>query len=442
MQFNSIQFIFYFLPVFLAVYYILPANFGTTVLAAGSFLFYGFAVGWDPLALGVLFAAFFTAFFGGMAAESEKRRWVFWPAVFCLGMSLVFFKLFLWGILLPVGMSFYVFQLIAYLADVYRGKIRAERDVIDFFAEVFLFPKLLSGPIASSRDLQKYARRPHRKLFTFHMGLQEFILGLGLKVVLANRLGGVWAQGSTVGFEQVSTPYAWLAAVTFSMRLYFDFYGYSLMAVGLGHMVGWNLPMNFLEPYSAKTVSDFYRRWHATLGRWFRDYIYIPLGGSRRGTARTLLNLAVVWALTGFWHGVGGGYMMWAGILFALIAAERLFLKKPLEKSRVVCHIYLILAIVLSWVPFAAGSAGEAVTVFSRLFAVGGVGMTADFLDCLPKYAWLLAGGVFFATPLPRKLWGKLQKTALADVFLFFLFWACLYLVATARQDPFIYFDF
>lgn len=405
-------------------------------------MFYGFAVSWNPMEVGVLLVVFLAAFFGGIAVGRQKYRWLFWPLTIFLVLTLFFFKLYTGGILLPVGMSFYIFQLISYEADVYRGVIPAERDVIDFYAQMLMFPKVLSGPIAQNRDLRRYARRPHKKLCTFHMGLQEFILGLGLKVILANRMGGVWSQGHVFGFETVSTPFAWLAIITFAMRLYFDFYGYSLMAVGLGHMLGWNLPMNFLEPYSAKTVSEFYRRWHATLGRWFRDYVYIPMGGSRKGTARTILNLAVVWALTGFWHGVGGGYMLWAGILFALIAVERLFLRKYLEKSKVVCHIYLILAIVLSWVPFAAGSVGEAVTVFSRLFAVGGVGRTADFLYWAPKYVWLVLGGVFFATPIPRKLWKRYQKTVAADVFLFVLFWVCLYFVATAAQDPFIYFDF
>lgn len=442
MQFNSIPFIFYFLPLFLAVYHIVPSKARAAVLSAGSVVFYGLVTGWDVLSLAVLAAAVVLAYVGGLAVERWNSGLILGVTVMYLAGVLVFFKLWLGGILLPVGMSFYVFQLISYVADVRMKKLTAERNFISFCAWTVMFPKLLSGPVTPNAELRKSTLRPRRKPVTVHMGLQEFILGLSLKVLLANRLGGVWGQGEILGFETVSTPYAWLALITFCMRLYFDFYGYSLMAVGLGHMLGYNLPMNFLEPYSSRTVSDFFRRWHATLGRWFRDYIYIPLGGNRRGLARTLLNLAVVWALTGFWHGVDGGYMLWAGILFLLIANEKLWMGRHLDKSRVLSHIYVVIAIILSWVPFAAESIPAAITVYGRLFAVGGVGDLSDFISWAPRYAVLLVAGLIFATPIPRKLWSRIYRKWYADALVFVLFWVCVFFIATSAQDTFIYFSY
>ena len=442
MQFHSIEFIFYFLPAFLAVYYVLRGTARQAALAAGSLLFYGFAAGWRLLPMGSLLAAVSLGYLGGLLLGRWPKRWALLPLCAVFAGGLVFFKLYLGGVLLPVGMSFYVFQLIAYLADIVRGRVSPEKNPLRFLAETSMFPRLLSGPIADSAELQRDCRAPRVGLFTFHMGLQEFVLGLALKVILANRLGGVWAQGAVYGFEAVSTPFMWLALATWSMRLYFDFYGYSLMAVGLGHMLGYNLPMNFLEPYSAKSVSEFFRRWHATLGRWFRDYLYIPLGGSRRGTARTILNLAVVWAVTGFWHGVGGGYLLWAGFLFLLIVNERLWLRKLLDKSRVLCHVYVVAVILLSWVPFAAGSVQETLVVFRRLLGVGGVGAVEDFRHWFPMTARLFALGLFFATPVPKLLWRRLQKKVWADLGILALFWACLYFIATSAQDPFIYFQY
>ena len=187
-------------------------------------------------------------------------------------------------------------------------------------------------------------------------------------------------------------------------------------------------------------MSEFYRRWHATLGRWFREYIYIPLGGSRRGTARTILNLLVVWALTGFWHGVGSGYMLWAGITFVFILMERLWLRKLLDKTRVLCHVYLVLAIIMSWVPFAAGSVGAAVTVFGRLFGAGGSFQNVgDFLPWLRDYWPFVTLGAVFMTPVPGRLWLRVRRSGWADVLLFVLFWVCVYLIATSGIDPFMY---
>ena len=443
MQFNSIPFLFYFLPLFLAAYYLAPEKWRMGILSFGSLLFYWAASGYRWWSLGVFAALAALAFFAGRFLEEKpERRWLLISVAALTGV-LVFFKLYAGGACLPVGMSFYIFQMLAYLIDVYRRRLSAERDPVVFAAQAAMFPKLLSGPLMDPAELQSQTKGPTVGLEKFHSGLQLLILGLGLKVLLANRLGGVWGQAAVVGYESISTPFAWLALVTYSMRLYFDFYGYSLMAVGLGRMLGFELPMNFLEPYSAGSVSEFYRRWHATLGRWFREYIYIPLGGNRQGTGRTILNLAVVWALTGLWHGVNAGYVLWAMFLCLLIVNERLWLRKYLDRTKVLRHVYTVLVILLSWVPFALGDFGSIGVFLGRLFHVGaGLGDGRDYVIWFREYVWLMLAGVVFATPLPKKLWRKVREHALTDAALFILFWAVVYFIATSAQDPFMYFDF
>ncbi len=442
MQFNSLDFIFYFLPVFLAVYHLAPKGARGYILPAGSFIFYGFATGWSFIDIAALILCLAWTLLAGLALEGRKNSWLLALAVSVPAGALIFFKLYRGGELLPPGMSFYVFGVIAILVEIKKGRLPVRGYVKGLTTQITMFPKLMSGPIADPVELKRQTERPHKTLYTFHLGLQQFIIGLGLKVLLADRLGGVWSRAVMAGFESVSTPFAWLALLSFSLRLYFDFYGYSMMAVGLGHMLGYHLPMNFLEPYSSKSVSEFYRRWHATLGRWFREYIYIPLGGNRKGKLRTVLNLAVVWLLTDLWHGVGGGYLIWAGALFLLILNERLWLRKYLEKTRVLPHIYTVFFILLTWAAFAAGTGERTIALFSRLFGVGGILDISDFLTWGARYACMLLAGVFFATPVPKLIWERIKRRWYADALLFAVFWAAAYFMATAGQDPFMYFDF
>ena len=225
--------------------------------------------------------------------------------------------------------------------------------------------------------------------------------------------------------------------------LYLDFYGYSLMAIGIGKMLGFDLPANFLEPYAARSVSDFYRRWHATLGAWFKQYVYIPLGGNRKGLLRTLLNIAVVWLFTGLWHGVGGNYLLWAGFLCLLIINERLWLGKLLEKSKVFSHFYVVAVILLSWIPFAIGDWNSMVLFIGRLFGQMGTPLDpADYLQWLDMYRWLLLGSLFAMTPLPGMLWKKIKHTLWADLIVFVPFWVVVYFLATTAQNPFLYFRY
>ena len=441
MQFNSIGFLFAFFPLFLIAYRLIPGKARSGFLVLASLGFYILAAGWQAAVLLVIIT--FLAYFAQCWLDRVRRGWLLG---ICLGLTaavLIFFKLFRGGAYLSAGMSFYLFQIAAWLIDVYRGNIPSEPNILTFSEQIVLFPKLLSGPLVKPRELAEQAEKRRFSLENVYSGLRLLILGLAMKVLIANRLGGLWAEPAVIGYAHISTPAAWMALTAYAIQLYLDFWGYSLMSMGLGKAIGYDLPENFLDPYASRSVSEFYRRWHATLGAWFRDYVYIPLGGSRRGTGRTLLNLAVVWLFTGLWHGVGGSYLLWAGFIFLLIVLERLFLKKLLDRSRILSHVYVVLAIFLSWVPFAIGGWGDMVTFLGRLFGLGGPAANAqDFVQWVPIYAGLLAGGAFLMTPLPRKIWNKVKNSVFTDLFLVVLFWIVVYYIATAAQDPFLYFQY
>ena len=441
MQFNSLEFIYGFLRLFLLVYYLIREQFRCHVLVIGSLAFYGLATGWSLMGLPVLIAATILAFFASKTLAMRKKPWLLGLWLLLFGGMLIFFKIFCGGKYLSAGMSFYLFQIAAILIDVYRGRMRLEYDPVRFASYVVMFPKLLSGPIAAPAQLRSQERKWNITWERFAEGLRCFILGLSMKVLLAGRLGGIWAQAKIAGYDTISTPYAWLALVEWAMELYFDFYGYSLMAVGLGKLLGYELPRNFRHPYAAGSVSGFYRRWHMTLGAWFREYLYIPLGGNRQGSGRTILNLAVVWLFTGLWHGVGGNYLLWAGFLCLMVILERLGLSRVLDKIGPLSHVYLVFVILLSWVPFAIGDFGDMITFLGKLFGGGNTLNPRDVMG-LSNYIGLLSAGVILATPLPERIWKRIKNSFLGYLMLFVLFWASVYLISTSAQDPFLYFKF
>ena len=443
MQFNSIQFIFGFLPLFLAVYYIFPPKARNVVLILGSLAFYTFSSSGNYRPAVLLVLCTVLTFLAGLTLSRPSRGWLLAVYLLLMAALLTFFKVYAGGKHLPAGMSFYLFQMAAYLIDVYRLKFLPERNLLAFAGQMTMFPKLLSGPLMNPRQLQLQCKYITPSYDEFHEGLQELIVGLGLKVLLANRLGGLWAQPAIIGYKSISTPAAWLALIGYAMQLYFDFYGYSMMAIGLGRMLGYSLPRNFNDPYAAKSVSEFYRRWHVTLGSWFREYVYFPLGGSRKGKLRTVLNLAVVWLLTGLWHGVGGNSLLWAGFLCLLIINEHLWMGKLLKKTHVIGRLYTAFVILLSWIPFAVGDWNQMLVFCGRLFGFCGEALNPrDFILWGRDYVGILAAGVVFATPLPRKIWEKVRYSTAADIVLFVLFWVVVYYIATAAQDPFLYFQF
>ncbi len=442
MQFNSLEFLYGFLPLFLVVYYMVSQGLRPMILFAGSMVFYVLASGGNYWWAAILLGCTAISYLSGRILYKWKNACILAFFLLIFGGVLVFFKLYNGGRHLPAGMSFYLFQITAYLIDVYRGKVAGEKNVIRYANQIVMFPKLLSGPMVNPRELSsQMQKRPTRE--SVRSGVQLLILGLALKVVVANRLGGIWAQANVMGFASISSVYAWFALVSWAMQLYFDFYGYSLMAMGIGRMVGFYLPENFIDPYASKSVSEFYRRWHASLGAWFREYLYIPLGGNRKGIFRTLVNLAVVWLFTGLWHGVGGNYLLWAGILCFFVILERLWLRKFLERSHVLCHVYVVFVILLSWVPFAVGDWNQMLIFFGKLFGqVGGTINTMDFMPLISMYSGILLLGAFLATPIPRRIWTRIKESTLADVLLFALFWVVVYFISTAAQDPFLYFQY
>jgi alginate O-acetyltransferase complex protein AlgI len=443
MQFNSINFIFYFLPLFLAAYYIFPDRFRNTVLILGSFIFYYFAGSNKLLVLGLLLGSILFTYIVAQLLEKKRSGWILGVALVAMTAVLMFFKLYDGGKLLPAGLSFYLFQLAAYLISVYRKDIQADQSLSAFSVQTVMFPKLLMGPLVEPASLQSQVAKPDISISNFHMGLQELILGLGLKVLLANRIGSLWAQAAVVGYESISTPFAWMALVAFAMQLYFDFWGYSLMAMGIGQMLGFKLPENFRDPYASRSVGEFWRRWHASLGAWFRVNIYFPMGGSRKGNLRTVFNLLVVWAFTGIWHGIGGNYLLWAAFLVFLIINERFWLGKLLKKTYVLCHVYTVLAILLSWLPFAVGDWDQMVMYLGRLFGTAGQTLNPnDYIIWGQEYLKLLIAGVICATPLPRMVWNKIKNSFVADILMFVLFWVVVYFIVTSAQDPFMYFQY
>lgn len=442
MQFNSVLFLFCFFPLFLAVYYLFPRSWRNGLLVLGSLVFYYYAGSNKFLVLGLLIGTTLFTWLVGRGLWRKRPLLLAFGLCVLLGL-LAALKYYDGGRYLVAGLSFYLFQQAAYLIDAYRRAVEPEGNLIRYSAQIMMFPKVLMGPLTDPADIQRQVRCPEFSFENFHRGLQELVLGLCLKVLLSDRIGGLWAQAGTIGYENLSTPFAWIALVSFAMRLYFDFWGYSVMARGIGHMLGFHLPENFLDPYASGSVSEFWRRWHATLGTWFRKYLYIPLGGNRKGTMRTLLNLLVVWLFTGLWHGTGGNYILWAMILFFFVMNERLWLRHVLEAVGPVRYLYTVLVILLSWVPFAIGDWGSMVIFFQKLFGTGLPALNpADYIPWLRDYLWLLLAGVVCATPVPRYVWNKIRGSALTDVLIFALFWVVVYFICTSAQDPFMYFQY
>lgn len=440
MQFNSILFLFGFLPLCLILYRLIPARARGVFLVAASFVFYGCNTG--AWAVGALAGSAAIGWLAQRHLARSRSRCLLTVTLLLFAGVLTFCKIYGGGIFLTAGMSFYLFQLTAVMVEVYRGKLPAQR-LMDFLEQIAFFPKLLSGPLVAPADLARQQKDRNFDLTNIYEGLRLLILGLSMKVLLANRLGGLWSEPQVIGYSDISTVAAWMALIAFAMELFLDFWGYSLMAMGIGRMFGYRLPENFLDPYTSRSVSEFYRRWHASLGAWFREYVYFPLGGSRCGTARTLLNLTAVWLFTGFWHGVGGNYLLWAVFLLVFIGLERLFLRKWLDKSRVFSRVYVLLVILLSWVPFAVGDFSQMCIFLGRLFGLAGSAANPrDYVSWLSMYAPLLIPGGLLMTGIPRKFWQKYRGKLWMDLLLILLFWMSVYAISTAAQDPFLYFQY
>ena len=447
MPLNSLPFLFFFLLPFFGVYYLAPLRWRNGVLFLGSLVFYAVGI-WETPWQGplLLLLTVLTWYLRVLLSQGRGGRWLL-PMGLTLLFGILFgFKLYssVLGGGIPLGMSFYTFQMAAFLVRASREREKTEKlSLLDYATGILMFPKFLSGPLAEPGSLSRQLHKRRYSAGKFDYGLRTFVMGLGMKVLLADRIGALWRQVKALGFASVSSPLAWLGIVSFGLQLYFDFAGYSQMALGLGQMLGFRLPENFQTPYCARSVSEFWRRWHITLGAWFRDYVYIPLGGSRQGKGKTMRNLLIVWLFTGLWHGFALHYVCWAMFLFFLIAMEKLWLGKLLERSGPLAHVYVVFAILMSWVFFAAPSLRSAVAYFGRLFPFFGTGeKTVVLLRDFWKYLPLLGLGILFATPWPRKLWDRMRGSVLDTVVCLLVFWGCVYSLSVSAGDPFMYFAF
>lgn len=470
MVFSSLPFIFLFLPIFMIIYAFIPSRYRNHLLFIGSIGFYAFGTLKNPLYILLIIASIAVNFGLGIAIdrkEKYRKQWLL------LGLFYNFAWLFLFkyadfffsglnlltslilpqtkfvfptlNLLLPIGISFYTFQAVSYLIDVYRKNIAAETSFINLGTYICMFPQLIAGPIVTYSSVSEQLKSRLFNKNNVIEGGKSFILGLGLKVLLANQIGNLWSDIAAVGFESISTPLAWMGALSFTFQIYFDFYGYSLMAIGLGKMLGFNLPKNFCHPYLSLSMTEFWRRWHITLGSWFRAYVYIPLGGSREEKARTILNLSVVWLLTGIWHGASLNFMLWGFSLFLLIAIEKLGLKRFLDKHRVIGHIYMMFCIPLSWMIFAITDFSQMKIYFSRLFPIlqASQGLFQnDFIKYGKTYGIILIICLLFCTKLPQTIYKKIKSNTLCGILFLAAFWGSVYCLFIGLNDPFLYFRF
>lgn len=312
---------------------------------------------------------------------------------------------------LPIGISFYTFQTMSYTIDVYRGKAKVQRSILDFGVYVTMFPQLIAGPIVRYSDVEDRLHNRKPDIIGISHGLKRFVTGLAKKVLLANTIGKLWADISVMEFDGLSVFSAWIGVLAFAFQIYFDFSGYSDMAIGLGEILGFRFPENFNYPYVAASVTEFWRRWHISLGSWFREYVYIPLGGNRKGLPRQLLNILIVWTLTGIWHGAGWNFLLW-GLWFALLLmVEKLFLGKALARlPRGIGMLYNALAVLLGWVLFALGTPAEIGGYLAAMFGAGGNLIDSQGLYLFGEYFILFAIAAAAVTPLPGLIARRLEK--------------------------------
>ena len=344
--------------------------------------------------------------------------------------------------MLPLGISFYTFQSISYLVDIYIRKIKSENSLIKYAMYVFMFPQLLSGPIVSYDYINEQLDKRKKFLKNVFIGFKYFIVGLGFKVLLANRIGGIWNDILMIGIESISTNLAWLGIIGYSLQIYFDFYGYSLMSIGLGKMIGFTLPDNFKTPYLSVSMTEFFRRWHITLGTWFKNYIYIPLGGNRKGKLRTLFNLLVVWLLTGLWHGANYNFILWGLVIFAIIIIEKLWLKEYLDRHKFVGHLYMLFLIPITWAIFAITDLQQLIIMFKKMFTFNEGLYLLDYIKYFKIYGILIILGIICSTGVVEKFIIKKQNNIFTISLLIIIFCSSIYYLYIGLNNPFLYFSF
>ncbi|MBQ1328560.1 MAG: MBOAT family protein [Eubacterium sp.] len=462
MLFSSITFLYGFLPVVIAGYYLLPKKFRNIWLLIASLFFYGWG---EHKFLLVIILTILVGYISGIMTEKYSGRkstiW-FLSGVFIELGSLVFFKYSnffienynaLTGsvykmikVALPLGISFYTFQILSYNIDVYRGRVKAQHNLIDLSCYVCLFPQLIAGPIVRYQTVEKELKSRKETVDKFSYGIIRFVTGLGKKVLLANTAGSIYNEINALSDEKSSIVLMWIATIAFSFQIYFDFSGYSDMAIGLGRMFGFKFLENFDHPYMSKSITEFWRRWHISLSSWFKDYLYIPLGGNRRGKKRQALNLLVVWLLTGFWHGAAWNFVIWGGYYFVLLMIEKLGFEKVLKKlPGFISRIYTLFFINLGWVIFANDEFKVLKERMAKLFLGKGLsfaGNTTGFY--IGEFFIFLIVAAVLSTDLIKKIKIKNEnlKTALYVILILAVMTLSTAFLAQGAYNPFIYFRF
>lgn len=464
MVFSSIPFLYYFLPVVLICYFLVPFRLKNLILLIFSLLFYSWG---EPRYVFLMVISIFLAYGEGIfleKAQGKKAAGVL-AAACCVHIGLLLYfkyadffienmnalglELPLLKVALPIGISFYTFQILSYLVDVYRKDCKAQKNLVSFGAYVSMFPQLIAGPIVRYSDIERQLVYRKHTLSGAALGIRRFVLGLAKKVIFANNLGklcSIFQESS-----DLSVLYYWLYAIAFCLQIYFDFSGYSDMAIGLGRIFGFDFPENFDHPYISRSIREFWRRWHMTLGSWFRDYVYIPMGGNRVKRSRWFLNIGVVWCLTGLWHGASWNFVVW-GLMFAvLLMVEKAGFSRLLERSRIFSHIYVLLMVMISFVIFNAADLGESLEYLKVMFTGGGLPFISQ--ECsyyLKSYETILFWAVIGATPGPRQLVEAFRKRKAGEKILQILeplFLAGVLIIITGflvndSYNPFLYFRF
>lgn len=470
MVFSSAIFLFLFLPIVFILYYILPKKLRNTIMFLASLLFYAWG---EPIYIFImLFSTVFDYENGRLIEKFRKQEKekickviLILSIVVNLGL-LMFFKytdffvgningLFglsidSLGLALPIGISFYTFQTLSYTIDVYRGVVQTQQNMINFGMYVSMFPQLIAGPIVRYSDIKNQVDSRDENVEEIADGIRRFIMGLAKKIIIANQIGILWDEIESM--TSFSTSLAWIGAIAFTLQIYFDFSGYSDMAIGLGHMFGFTIPENFKHPYESRSITEFWRKWHITLGTWFREYIYIPLGGNRNGVKKQVINLFIVWFLTGFWHGAGWNFILWGVYYFILLMLEKLFLLKWMERwPKLLRHIYTLLFVVIGWVIFACTDLNVMCSVLKAMFGLGeGIagGMSEYYMI---SYGVLFIIAAILATSVPmrivRRLFLKLNlnnnvKLIIKNCLCVFVLIVSIAFLVGDSYNPFLYFRF
>ncbi len=465
MLFSSISFLYYFLPLTTAIYFAVPKKCKNIVLLLSSLLFYGWG---EPKYVILMVFSILAGYGFGLMVEKYRGKTA--GKIFCIlsvCVSLLFLICFKYAdffignfnavtgmnlsllrLALPIGISFYTFQIISYTLDVYRGET-AQKNIIHLAAYIAMFPQLIAGPIVRYCDIAGQLACREHSWHKVALGIRRFVIGLAKKILLANQLGELCSVFRAS--EEKSVLFYWLYAVAFALHIYFDFSGYSDMAIGLGKVFGFRFLENFNYPYISSSITEFWRRWHISLGTWFRDYVYIPLGGNRKGKRRQLLNILVVWMLTGFWHGAAWNFILW-GLFFAvLLTLEKLWLLNILKRNRLLAHVYTLFFVLLSFVVFNAENMGQAFSDITGLFGGGGIPfISAEAVYCLKSFGIVLLAGGVGATPAVHDFIKRLSENTVGGKILNLvepIGLALLMLVMTAYLvdgsfNPFLYFRF